>query len=76
MRILLNEEESEQWLHIKECEKILEETSRFPPDMSTCAACGRGPLGHARVAVNGKIYCCAACAPRKVPAMATKRLPR
>jgi len=30
MRILLDEKESQKWLHLITCEKTLEETSRFP----------------------------------------------
>jgi len=33
MRILLDEKESQKWLHLLACEKTLEETSRFPKDM-------------------------------------------
>ena len=39
MRILLNEKESEEWQAMKSREKILEETSRFPPGMKLPAGC-------------------------------------
>jgi DNA-binding CsgD family transcriptional regulator len=33
MKILLNETESQKWLHLMACEKTLEETSRLPKDV-------------------------------------------
>jgi hypothetical protein len=33
MMILLDENESQKWLHMLECEKTLEKTYRFPKDM-------------------------------------------
>jgi hypothetical protein len=39
MKILLDEDESQKWLHMLECEKTLEKTSRFPPDMKLPAGC-------------------------------------
>jgi hypothetical protein len=44
-----------------------------PPIEPTCASCGK-PLGRDKVAIGGKMYCGQACAPKKIPAMQTKRI--
>lgn len=50
---------------------IMPETKK-PAIEATCTSCGKLP-GHGKVAVGGKIYC-KGCAPKKVPAMQTKRI--
>lgn len=43
-----------------------------PPIEPTCSSCGKS-LGHDKVAIGGKLYC-KGCAPKKIPAMQTKRI--